>query len=114
MDKLDKLIDVKLREFFEQWPAPPNPFGPSNNIGWYNGAYAPSVPSKRAIGWEEEEDEKEDEEDIEEQEKEGSYSRGLASDVAMKERSLVKQLAARSVLSTSSRSNRKERKEKEE
>ena len=53
MDKLDKLIEIKLQELFEQWS--PSPFGPTGqDVGWYNGTHAPSVPSRRAIGIDEE------------------------------------------------------------
>ena len=58
MDKLDKLILIKIRE---QWGA--SPF-PSSGEGWNNGAYTPSIPIKdrRDINDEEEEEEEEEEE----------------------------------------------------
>jgi hypothetical protein len=65
MDKLDKLIEIKLQELFEQWGA--SPF-PSSGDSWYNGAYAPSFPSRRAIGIDDEEDEEDDEEEDDEEE----------------------------------------------
>jgi len=55
MDKLDKLIEVKLQELFEQWGA--NPF-PSSGDGWNNGAYAPSIPIKDRRDIDDEEDDK--------------------------------------------------------
>jgi|GEM_PF-4888015 len=98
MDKLDKLIQVKVEDLFEQWGPSLVDRSTAGGEGWYNGAYAPSVPSRHAVGIDdtiEDEDEDKEEEGIEEQEKEGSYARGFVSDKAMEMRSLEKRLAAK-------------------
>jgi hypothetical protein len=87
MDQLDKLIDIKLKEQFLN----PNPFPyDASSASWFDGRYAPSTPVK------DRRDIDDEEKDLEEQEKEGSYARSAASDAAMKERELAKQLAAKS------------------
>jgi hypothetical protein len=60
MDKLDKIIDIKLKEFFEQF-ANPNPFPhtPSDPT-WNTGAYAPSIPIKDRRDIDDEEDEEDE------------------------------------------------------
>ena len=62
MDQLDKLIEIKIQLFLEQWAA--NPFPSSDaNSGWYTGAYAPSVPIKDRRDIDDEEEKKEEEEE---------------------------------------------------
>jgi hypothetical protein len=62
-DKLDKLIETKIRQFLEQF-ANPNPFpaGPQDSQ-WTSGPYAQSIPSRKPISGEEEYGEEEEEEE---------------------------------------------------